>query len=159
MARKSSIKPRFILRTLEDSVPALDQQLLTAYIKTDYRVAWPPGLWTSLRINQSISPFFSWLEQAGFRQFALITAYNPLSESQEENINEMQDELLGEALKQPGWQCYRSLHLDPDKRWPPEKGYCCCGIGAATAVTLGRKFRQNALVWWAAGSPLELWWL
>ncbi|MCB0577589.1 MAG: DUF3293 domain-containing protein, partial [Saprospiraceae bacterium] len=43
--------------------------------------------------------------------------------------------------------------------WPAEESFWAFGIDAARAVALGRRYGQNALVWWEPGATPALWWL
>lgn len=159
MARKSRTKPRFIIRTLEDSVELLDQSLVAAYLDTNYRVAWPDQNGTVVRIGDQDTPFIQHLASMHFQTFALITADNPGSRMQSDQENLLRRLDLQARLVRSVVYMLPSVHFSKNLSWPAEYGFLVAGINPSFAVNIARKFGQNAIVWWQQGDSVALWWL
>ena len=152
-------KPRVIIRTLEDSPPRLDQSLITAYLATRYRVDWPDETGCFLTIGERESAFTDYREREKIGTCAIITASNPRSEMLGETENARRNLQLQADLARHTTLLFPAQNISLDGDWPPEAGFCAGGIQAETAVMLGHKYEQNAIVWWEKGGVVELWWL
>ncbi|MEO6037965.1 MAG: hypothetical protein ABIQ93_06080, partial [Saprospiraceae bacterium] len=78
-------KPAAIITTLEDSASGLDQRLVSAYLRTIYRVQNPPF---DLRIGELNKSFDRWLAGQQIREFTFLTAWNPYSKTLPPEENE-----------------------------------------------------------------------
>ncbi|MCB9356309.1 MAG: DUF3293 domain-containing protein [Lewinellaceae bacterium] len=149
-------KPVIVIRKVEDSPDWVDRELLTAYIRTEYRgendavlhigCALPPMLLRRLSNNR-------------IRTLAVLTAWNPASVLLPEKENRLRTRALKEDLSLVCTTFWRGFNVDPGGRWPAEESFWAFGIDAARAVALGRRYGQNALVWWEPGATPALWWL
>lgn len=100
-------------------------------------------------------------------QFAVITAHNPEGERHAEAANEQLDSELAAACRERGLRCWRVIGASEDSTHA-EAGY---GVQTdlGTALSLARRFRQEAIYWvnaghlslvsciWSAVIPLGLW--
>jgi len=148
-------KPSAIITTLEDSVPWLDQLLVSAYLRTTYRVRMPPF---DLRVGLINKDFDGWLAEQGARQFVFITACNPFSQTLPPEENERRNKLLEMDLRHLSHQVLPGLGIG-EGEWAPEASFCALDISPEQALQLGRTFEQNALVFGRKGRVPELWWL
>ena len=148
-------KPSAIITTLEDSVPPLDQRLLSAYLRTTYRVLMPAF---DLRVGQINTDFDLWLAEQGAGQFVFITAWNPFSQNWPPAENERRNRALEKDLRSLSHQVLPGLGIG-EGDWPPEASFCALGVSPEQAVELGQAFEQNALIFGRKGSMPELWWL
>lgn len=190
------LKPLTIIRNLEDSPDWLDQKLLEAYWRTEYRVginnpAPNPsptgrgdventeaslnvfstehttsplpvgeGLGVGLRLTRAHPPALSdWLIAENIRTYAFITASNPRSKLLSEQENVLRNRTLERDLKKVSRFVFPGLGIGSDGNWPAEESFWALDISPENAVALGRKYGQNALVWWEEGGLPELWWL
>ncbi len=124
----------------------ISTDLIASYLATNYQVGTGAEMFT-LQINQ-FSDSLSGLLTVNQKCYAtIITAYNPLSELQNNARNLAANIKLSQVLK-----CYsniviESINVDPSGIWPVEESFCVFGLNLENAKFLGRKFNQNAIVW------------
>jgi hypothetical protein len=128
--------------------------LRKAYFQTAYVVRAPQGV-HALRIGARHRAFDAELASAGVKCWAFVTAWNPgsLPRSAEEN-SRAQAELV------------RTLSELDLRAWPGEgkadaggwreESLCVLGLEAPSAVALGRRFGQLAVVVGRVGEPAQL---
>lgn len=150
------LKPVAVITCLEDSPPSFDRRLLEAYLRTVYQVSGPPGF--SFYTGDNISEMAEkWLAAKGCSSWAFITAWNPFSRPLPAEENRVRNNQLADELNRNGWLTYPGFGAGPDARWPPEESFWVLNIPPEEAVRLGKKFGQNALVWWDPSQPVRLW--
>ena len=81
---------------------------------------------------------------------AFFTAYNPYGTAQGIEANEAAHARLGTELKALSESVIEGAGADASGRWPEEKSYFAFGINLEAASNLGKRYRQDAIVW--AGS-------
>lgn len=117
-----------------------DSDLLAAYRNTVWSVDAPDGRVT---VRAGIQA------PAALRPSAIVTACNPASQLQSSERNQCADRALLARIHALGLPHWRTLAhgtgADPSA-WD-EPGWCLPGHTRETAVTLGRDFGQNAIVW------------
>lgn len=150
------LKPVAVITSLEDSPPSFDRRLLAAYLRTEYRVAEPPGfiLKTGAPLSEET---LLWLAAADCHSWAFLTAWNPGSQLLPESTNRIRNRQLSAELERSGWKFFPGLGMGPDGDWAPEESFWILHITAGEAVKLGRKYAQNALLWWESGTTPVLW--
>lgn len=74
----------------------------------------------------------------------LITAYNPYSQEQPDEVNERRQAELVEDVSRRGWEFFPANGRSLDGSWS-EPGIAIRGIARADALELGRVWRQHAL--------------
>lgn len=150
------LKPVAVITCLEDSPPSFDRRLLEAYLRTVYKVAGPPGFsfYAGRKISETAE---NWLSAKGCSSWAFITAWNPFSQPLSVDENRGRNCRLATDLNRKGWQNYPGFGTGPDEHWPPEESFWVLNIPPGEAVRLGKKFDQNALVWWESAQPACLW--
>ncbi len=78
---------------------------------------------------------------------AIISAYNPCSQLQNDEQNSAAHESLKHCLNRHSYPMIESLNIDPTNIWPTEKSFFVPGLDVDTAKSLGQQFNQNAMVW------------
>lgn len=78
---------------------------------------------------------------------AFITAWNPYSEPVSDDQNNAANRRLLAEIEHRDLKYLCGKGCGSDPTWPPEKSFLVLGITEADAKQLGRKFRQNAIVW------------
>lgn len=78
---------------------------------------------------------------------AMITAYNPFSETQPSAENERQQKALVAALKPKSIACFDAIGSDLEGKWEPEASTLALGISLVDAEHLADQFGQNAFIW------------
>lgn len=139
-------KPKLIIRMIEDSPVPLDQSLVSAYLATQYHIAWPDEKGCFLTIGDVDAAFAAFLEAQHIYTFAIITASNPFSKILEDTENERRNLALEKDLKQHATLLIAAQNICPAASWPTEYGFCAVGISEEMAVGLGRKYEQFAVV-------------
>ncbi len=119
---------------------AIPDDLIEAYRRAVFRV---PSLGVDLRVGERCQALAGWTGG-----FAFITACNPYSEIVSGERNAAATYSLEEALQAlPPGQVLAAEGRDPAGEWPPEPGFVVGSITLAQASELGRRFRQNAILW------------
>ena len=132
---------------------AFASDFVPAYRAANYVVAAEPEV--VLRIGEANPRLDALLDRTGARCAAFLTAYNPYSERRSsEDDNRAAATELERALV--NYSRYPAEGRDPTGRWPPERGVLVLGVPRAAAEALGRRFKQNAIVFIEHGSPPEL---
>lgn len=118
------------------------ENIISIYEKAIYRIE---ELNYNIKINDFNSILDKYLEDNKFDNWAIITAYNPMSEliPEEENIKANAE--LEEDIKH--YQKLKSQGLDPLGKWPEEKGYIIFDIDEEKAKEIGKKYKQRAIVY------------
>lgn len=150
-------KPIAIIRKVEDSPDWLDQRLVEAYYHTSYQVSAMP--FPAIRIGRLDPLLADWLEERHFQSFVFITAWNPFSRLRSLRENKRRNNQLRADLSTLARAVHSGVGIGDNNDWPPEESFWALDIDAEEAVRLGRKYGQNALVWWEKGGLPELWWL
>lgn len=150
-------KPVAVIRKVEDSPDWLDRRLAEAYLRTFYTVLFadfPP-----VRVGEVNRSFEAWLSEHHFKTCVFITAWNPASRMLSKTENLLRNNNLKTDLIKTSRQVLPALHLAGAGDWPPEESFWAGDISAENAILLGRKYGQNAIVWWEKDGMPELWWL
>jgi|ERR1035437_2103185 hypothetical protein len=90
------------------------------------------------------------------RSGAFITAWNPFSKTQSVGANTYWDRELKSCLRARGFAFLPGEGRGQIGEWPPEKSVLAFGMSLAQASSIGRRFRQNAIVYIPLGRPAEL---
>jgi hypothetical protein len=149
-------KPVAKIGKVEDSPDWLDRRLVEAYLRTTYRAVSP---FFEIKIGVKNAAFEKWLEERGFKTYAFITAWNPRSKMLSEAENRLKNKDLEADLKKVTRLVAPALNVPAASDWPPEESFLALGISPEDVIELGKKFTQNAVVWWEKGGVPELWWL
>jgi hypothetical protein len=130
----------------------MDQALLRSYLATVYELPAPTG---SLRVsldgeNASTSP----LPELLTKRFAILTAYNPRSMLLPRRVNDGRHAVLRDLLI---LGCYRvepcvGSEAEPEGVWR-EPGLLVHGMDRDEAISFGRVFRQNSIIFASGGKP------
>lgn len=126
--------------------------LIEAYLGTTYQLGMG-GAGPSLRIGKPVGSgpgtVGGLLADAGATCAAFITAWNPHSNH---NTSEAQNEaaharLLNCLAGFPGITVHEGQGVGENPKWVPERSVFAVGLASSDAISLGREFRQNAVVW------------
>ncbi len=122
----------------------ITEELLEAYLATEYRVFAPDGI--IVLKARGLSAELARL-QASFdvNNSAFITAYNPYSQPTDDTVNQHYQEHLIAAVNSR-WQYLPGEGVDPSGKWPVEPSLLILGIRLIAALELGRKFHQHAII-------------
>jgi hypothetical protein len=91
--------------------------------------------------------------------WAIITASNPYSQTLTELENQQRHQKLMKHLQELQFPCLEALGRDQTGIWTPEQSFWICGVGRLEAISIGRQFEQNAIVYGELHQPAELQWL
>lgn len=125
----------------------MDQNLLRSYFATIYELPTEEG-----PIRTSIDGEFvddpTSLPELLRQPFAILTAYNPRSMLLPRRVNEARHQVMRDLLV---LGCYRVEHCvgydeEPDASWR-EPAWAVHGIDREEAITIGRTFRQNTIIY------------
>ena len=129
----------------------IPEELMQAYLNTTYRV---DSLNVKIRIGQIDEHLERILEVYGCSEWAFITACNPFSVLLKEDMNALRHlQLLRDVSP---YTNFEGKGVGEDPAWKPEKSLLIIGIGRESAMELGMKYGQNAIVIGEKGMPSEL---
>lgn len=133
----------------------LPGELEEAYRRTIYRVSYV-GDTIDVRIGEQNPSLDRILDQEGWEDWAIITAFNPRSVRLPLAENFERDGQLRNELVLRGLTFCRCLAIDPEGDWPMEHGFLVPGLNMEAAVEIARRYDQNAIVFGEIRRPAEL---
>jgi hypothetical protein len=133
----------------------MNPELFGAYKNTTYRVYLPLS-----EIDIRIGVMNPLLQELLFRNnsesWAFITACNPYSVMQNEDVNTLLNTQLELYLLEKRYVFFKGMGVGDDDSWEPEASFMVLDIRKEDAVKLGRQFKQNAIVVGVIGNAPEL---
>ncbi len=124
----------------------VSDDLIASYLQTDYQITINNDP-ISLQINHYSPQLAQLLKTAQQPYGAIISAYNPRSQLQNDENNARAHRLLQDYLSNWNYAIAASLHKDLLGKWPIEKGFFVIGLNLENACLIGQQFNQNAIVW------------
>lgn len=134
---------------------AIPDTLVAAYRNTDYRVISTDAPF-ALRIGQRSDELARLLVRTGQQGATFITAENPFSQTVTVEENAANQARLQKDLEKLGATVLKGAGEGQEQEWPAEASFLAIGISRAQACDLGRKYRQNAIIWIDAGAIPQL---
>lgn len=128
-----------------------------AYRNTTYRVDHPEGA-IGLRIGEPSARLDALLAAHRATRWAFITAWNPFSEKISNENNQLRNKALLDAVTVAGHVVFAGSGVPDHGDWPPEDSLLVLGISLDTALALGRRHGQHAIVAGEAGGCAVLHW-
>jgi hypothetical protein len=126
-----------------------------AYRATDYRlgtttqdIVLAPGL----RSDRLAAMFASKSVTCG----AFLTASNPLGTQKSDTANDLAHAQLTSVLTDLGLEFIEGSGSEEGTYWPAEKSLFALGLSREGAVSIGRQFAQDAIVWVGDSAVPEL---
>lgn len=132
----------------------LDQELLNAYLQTDYVV---PELSLTIKIGQKNAVLDRFLKENNMCSWGFITAWNPRSLILPTIENKRRQELLirqVQAMDKPFF--YARGESTTDKNWDAEESLLILHLSREEGVQLGEQFEQYAFVYGEINREAEL---
>jgi Protein of unknown function (DUF3293) len=129
--------------------------LVLAYRATDY-VAHSDGRAFLIRIGHHSLIIDGLLTSKKARSGAFITAWNPFGKSLSAGANAYWDRELKGYLSAHRLAYFAGEGRGNTGEWPPESSIFAFGMSRTQAASIGRRFRQNAIVYVPLGRPAEL---
>lgn len=130
-------------------------ELLAAYQSTRFRVD-DAGHDFVLTIGEISPPLLDLYREHGCSCAAFVTAWNPFSQPTCEDDNRTAQAELERTLVELRAPLLLGHGESLEDDWPPEPSILALGIDKDRAVELGKRFRQNAIVWCDASGLPEL---
>jgi hypothetical protein len=90
------------------------------------------------------------------RSAVFITAWNPFSTQRKKLANQRAQRQLNFELRRRKIFFLDGEGRGDDEDWPPERSVLAFGVSRNAAASLGRRFRQNAVVFVRYGKVPEL---
>lgn len=128
-----------------------------AYRQTLYEVFSDEGV-IQLRVNVKSPALDQLLQRYQQKTWALITAYNPHSQTLSALENSNRNRALAADLKKLGLPLLKAVGRDESDQWPAEESLIVVRLNRADAIYIGQKFAQNAILYGEIGNPPELLW-
>ena len=88
--------------------------------------------------------------------WTFITACNPYSVMQNEDVNTLLNTQLERYLLEKQYLFFKGMGVGDDDSWEPEASFMVLDIRIEDAIKLGRQFKQNAIVVGVIGTSAEL---
>ena len=99
------------------------------------------------------------LSQENRFTWAFVTAHNPHSQCLSVAENHQRHQSLIRFLATQDVIIFDGVGKDKDGFWTPETSILILGINLEDAISLGRKFQQNAIVYGELGKISQLLWI
>jgi Protein of unknown function (DUF3293) len=138
-------------------VPAPPAALRQSYVAAEYWVE-APGRPFCLHVGQPSAECNAFLESFGAQRFAVVTAWNPLSQPLHASVNAARHAEL-EALVRVAGICFvPTANVDPGGTWPAEPGLGLLDPPPGLVDSLLTRFHQYAAVVIARDGTATLQW-
>ena len=123
----------------------IPRETIEAYLATDYRIwgDWP----LVLHVGHRCVGLAALFEAQKVASAAIVTAWNPYSEPRPDAENQTAQARLISDIEQFALRHQPGHGADRSGTWPPEPSRLVLGIDLTSAGSLGRKYRQNGIVW------------
>lgn len=131
-------------------------ELIDAYLHTAYRVDFPDGTAT-IRVGEPCPELDCRLDRWACGQWAFISAVNPLSRPLPHAENRDRHAALRQLLAASEWRFVPGAGVADAGDWS-EAGFLIAGIEEQAAISIGRRFSQNAILHGKRGGPAQLVW-
>lgn len=130
----------------------------TAYLETIY-VLTASDVIFELKIGEFYVAFNNWLTKHNIKTWVKMTAANPYSRELTTEENVERNHLLRNDLATLGYYTlYGSEGRPPHGEWQPEPGFFVPNIKLQKALTLAKKYEQNAILYgYFHGVPQLVW--
>lgn len=139
-----------------DPIPQPDAQTVSAYETTNYFAhADKPIL---LRVGDSPAIRAHWLQRINARSATILTAWNPLGETNSPEQNDRAQAELLAAIDTAELRWLPASGQDPAGTWEPEPGFCVFDVPEELLDEWLVRFRQNAAVHLTLHEPCRLVW-
>jgi hypothetical protein len=123
----------------------IQPEILKAYSETDYRVdADSPFV---LHINEYNAALGELYKVNSVDSCVFITAYNPNGQLLADIVNEQNQKMLVSELDYNTLKYFPAEGKHPNGNWPGEPSYFILGLSLEKSCRLGKKYKQNAIVW------------
>ena len=133
-------------------------ELEAVYRATTYRVFLPGGM-CDLHLDQPSETLRDWLETAGAREFAILTAHNPGAKQLDQASNMARQSQMETELLEKGFEPYAGENEADAGDWPAEETCFITDIGLPAACEIAAKYAQNAIVHGGADGVPHLVWI
>jgi hypothetical protein len=117
-------------------------ELLEAYKATCYEIINPK---IEIFIDKENKALFNFLSENTISSWCFITAWNPYSKELSMNENMDLNNQLEKELKD--YKIYAAQGKGTIGDWPPEPSFFVTNITEVDAIALGKKYKQNAIVY------------
>jgi hypothetical protein len=133
----------------------MPSDLVIAYQATDY-VVFDDSRNLSVRVGRHSLLVDGLLASMNAGSGSFITAWNPFSRNQSSGINACRNRELKNYVRTRGFTFLPGEGRGEIGEWPAEPSIIAFGMSRVQAASIGRRFRQNAIVHVARGRPAEL---
>ena len=130
------------------------KELIQAYQSTNFNV-YEPKL--TIRVGEKNQLLNDLLQQHHCAAWTYVTAWNPFSKTQSDEINQLRNKELKEDLQD--YILFDGEGVGQDPKWKPEQSFLVLGISKEKAIALGNKYKQHAIVFGEINKTAELLWL
>ena len=117
-----------------------------AYLATDYRLG-HAAQDIVLTIGQRSERLAALFAAKGVNCGAFLTAYNPRSTIQPDEVNDRAHVQLAAKLQELRVHAIEGSGSEEGTEWPAEKSYFALGLALEPAKAIGTHFDQDAIVW------------
>jgi hypothetical protein len=123
----------------------IPKTLIQAYRGTDFVANLPDGECV-LRVGIRNTAMVQYLKDHESSNASYITACNPFSRIFDQADNQRATIQLESVISAMGLTSYPCDGRDPTGQWPDEPGFLVLGVKRSKLRSIGRRFRQNAII-------------
>jgi len=125
----------------------LNEDLLLAYLDTEYRVYLPDNQTIVLRIGMENGYLKRLHQQYGASCSAFLTAWNPFSHQTDDLTNSQRQSQLAKNLNLADFKTLSAFGIHKNGDMSGEESLLSLGMNLADAIECGQRWEQNAIVW------------
>ena len=130
-------------------------RICAAYRTTDYD-AQSAGRRIVIKVGERSAEVDRALARGRASRGVYVTAWNPQGRQAPRQWNARAQARLRAAMRAEGRSTIEGYGRGRDGKWAPEASLLVFGVRRAVAASLGRRLRQNAVVFVRRGAPAEL---
>ena len=132
-----------------------DRRQLEIFYRAAAYQAEDAGVDFDIRFDSDNAELQRFLSERRASCWAFLTAYNPYSEPLPESENELRQTALANLLDQEKYSYLKGCGRGDD--WS-EPSFLILDIPRDKAISIGKRFQQNAILWGSIGQGAELIW-
>jgi len=138
---------------MDDNYSNIDQQLLEAYMKTQYHLS---NTAIYIKIGALNGDLDSFLIDNNAYNWCFISSDNPQSNLLTPEENEQQYQIFKKEMNDKGIRFWPGMGIGADNNWPPERSLLLLDVSKKVALELGKNYDQKAVVYGMINREAEL---
>ncbi len=138
---------------MDDNISNIDQDLLEAYLKTQYHLS---NTAIYIQIGALNGDLDSFLIDNNAYSWCFISSDNPQSNLLTPEENERAYKTFKIDMNEKGIRFWPGMGIGADSDWPPERSLLLLDVSKKVALAIGKQYDQKAIVYGMINLEAEL---